>query len=40
MEQFVVWELRGVRYLGLRFEAAWLETIKRLPQRLSQVRTS
>jgi len=31
MDQFVVWELRGVRYLGLRVEGCWLDTIKRLP---------
>lgn len=33
MDQFVVWELRGVRILGYRNPAAWhwLEPIRRLP---------
>lgn len=32
MDQFVVWELRGVRYLCLRTDpaSAFLETLKRL----------
>jgi len=33
MDQFVMWEMRGVRYLGLRAdpEDSFLQTNKRLP---------
>jgi len=32
MEQFVVWELHGVRYLCLRIDdSAFVENIRRLP---------
>lgn len=31
MDQFVVWQLRGVRYLGLRVDdSAFLQTLTRL----------
>lgn len=31
MEQFVTWELRGVKYLGLRLDdSSFLQTIRRL----------
>lgn len=31
MDQFVVWQLRGVKYIGLRIDnSSFLETIKRI----------